>query len=237
VKKPASKKRAKKLTIAKPAGDKEPLKTNVYQLQQIANTTLAPLFPYVDAGSIVPATSCFEGGPGKHYGRFQHFNTVDEIALTFGARGSRRGGGVVRVGPKLHMVQGPFQDPENPENVAIAVVTQRQSPDGKQREEIRFVCKKCDRMIYREEIEIIVPLRGQQRKVMGPHSHFPTPSESYSSAKKFNDSDDARTCKNCGHVNAPFPIEAWGWDQYATQKRIIDRAYDAMLDASGTKKS
>ncbi len=232
IKKSAAKKRAKKLSIPKPTGDKEPLKTNVYQLTHLANTALAPLFPYVDAGSIVPGTSCFEGGPGKHYGRFQHFNTVDEIALTFGARGSRRGGGVLRVGPKLHMVSGPFQDPENPENVAIAVVTQRQAVNGKQREEIRFVCDKCDRMLYREEIPIPVPKRGSQKKELGPHAAFATPAESYNATKRFNDNLDARTCKHCGHVNPPFPVEAWGWEKYIQQKQIADRAYSAMVEAA-----
>ena len=43
-------------TIPPPSGDKEPLKTNVYQFIQNSVTALAPLFPYYDEGSIVP---CF----------------------------------------------------------------------------------------------------------------------------------------------------------------------------------
>ena len=76
-------------TIPPPSGDKEPLKTNVYQFIQNSVTALAPLFPYYDEGSIVPCVATFRGGPGKNYGRFQHFNTVDEVVILFGAQGGR----------------------------------------------------------------------------------------------------------------------------------------------------
>jgi len=68
-----------KKTIAAPAPNRPPLKVNVYKFARDAATTLAPLFPYFDAGSIVPCLSVFRGGPGRRYGLFQHFNTVDEV--------------------------------------------------------------------------------------------------------------------------------------------------------------
>jgi len=59
--------------------NRSPLKVNVFEFARDAATTLAPLFPYFDTGSIVPGLSVFRGEPGRCYGRFQHFNTVDEV--------------------------------------------------------------------------------------------------------------------------------------------------------------
>ena len=97
VKNPAPHRRRRKLAIPPPTGDKEPLKVNVYNFVHFTKTALAPLFPYFDEGSIVPCTATFRGGPKVDYSRFQHFNTVDEVLLTFGAEGSMRGGGLLRV--------------------------------------------------------------------------------------------------------------------------------------------
>ena len=64
---------------------KHPMKVNVYQFARSSVSALAPMFPYQDEGSIVPCVSSFRGGPGRSYGAFQHFNTVDEIMINFGA--------------------------------------------------------------------------------------------------------------------------------------------------------
>jgi hypothetical protein len=98
-----------KKSISAPSPNRSPLKVNVYEFAKDAATTLAPLFPYFDAGSIVPCLSVFRGGPGRRYGRFQHFDTVDEVILMFS-----NPAGLVSVGPKLHMVAAPFDDPDDP---------------------------------------------------------------------------------------------------------------------------
>ncbi len=97
VRKATKKSARRKKAIPPPTGDKEPLKVNVYDFVQFTKTALAPMFPYFDEGSIVPCTATFKGGPKVDYSRFQPFNTVDEILLTFGADGSMRGGGLLRV--------------------------------------------------------------------------------------------------------------------------------------------
>jgi hypothetical protein len=112
-------------SIPVPASDRTPLKVNVYEFARHSATTLAPLFPYVDAGSIVPCLSVFHGGPGRRYGRFQHFNSVDEVISLFTDPAR-----LVSVGSKLHLVGAPFDDPEDPENMALAVITQRQNFDA-----------------------------------------------------------------------------------------------------------
>ena len=219
----------KKRAIPPPAGDKEPLKRNVYEFVQFTRTALAPMFPYFDEGSIVPCTATFRGGPGVDYGRFQHFNTVDEVLLTFGARGSQRGGGMLRVGAKLHMVQSPLSDTANPDNLALAVITQRQSIGKPQKEEYRFVCEKCDRRLFLASFDATPAKRGGQRKTSGARPVFATIPETYKAARAFNADETARSCKHCGHQNKPFPIESWGWRHYAEQAELSKLAREAML--------
>lgn len=221
----------KKKAIPPPEGDKEPLKRNVYEFVQFTKTQLAPLFPYFDEGSIVPCTATFRGGPDVDYGRFQHFNTVDEVLLTFGARGSQRGGGVLRVGAKLHMVQSPLSDTANPENLALAVITQRQSIGKPQKEEFRFVCEKCDRRLFLASFDATPAKRGSRRKASGARPVFATIPETYKAARAFNADETMRTCKHCGHENKPFPVEAWGWRHYAEQSELSEAARDAMRES------
>lgn len=225
----------RKKVIPPPAGDKEPLKRNVYDFVRFTKTALAPMFPYFDEGSIVPCTATFRGGPKVDYGRFQHFNTVDEVLLTFGAQGSRRGGGMLRVGAQLHMVQSVLEDTANPDNLAMAVITQRQSIGKAQREEYRFVCAKCDRRLFIAKYDATPPKRGKQSNALGPHPVFATIPETFKAAKAFNADAAARTCKNCGHKNKLFPIENWGWQHYVEQCEVSEIAHGAMLESQKAK--
>jgi hypothetical protein len=214
-------------TIPRPDPDRPPLKTNVYWFAQTATTALAPLFPYFDEGSIVPCVATFRGGPGKRYARFQHFNTVDEVFVLFGGAGQlTRGSGLVRVGPKLHMVAGPLQDPDDPDSMGVSVITQRQSIGKEQREEVRFVCEKCDRRLFISDYDATPPKRGTSKGEGA--TTFLTILQSFEAAKRFNEEEAARKCKHCGHENPPFPIESWAWDVYANQAEIARRSLAAM---------
>jgi len=215
-------------TIPKPDPEREPMKVNVYRFVQSCPTTLAPLFPYLDEGSIVPCAATFRGGPGKTYGRFQHFNTVDEVAVMWGASGSqRRGVGLVHVGPKLHLVQ-PMEHADSPDDTGVIVITQRQAIGKEQREEIRFICEKCDRRLFTYELDATPPKRGT-RQAAGTYS-FTTVMESYEAARRFNADEVARKCKHCGHQNAPFPIDAWAWDVYVNQSQIARTGTQSLAD-------
>ena len=205
-------------TIPKPDPDREPMKVNVYRFVQACPTTLAPLFPYLDEGAIVPCATTFRGGPGKSYGRFQHFNTVDEVVVMWGASGAHsRGNGLVHVGSKLHLVQ-PMDPAEDPNEIRVAVVTQRQAIGREQREEVRFICEKCDRRLFLYELDATPPKRGA--KLAAGTYAFKTLLESYEAARRFNADEEARKCKHCGHQNAPFPLEAWYWDVYVNQSQV-----------------
>ena len=213
--------------IPKPDPDRPPLKTNVYWFIQTSTTALAPLFPYLDEGSIVPCAATFRGAEGKRYGRFQHFNTVDEVFVLFGGSGQlTRGSGLVRVGPKLHMVQGPLPDPDDPESMAISVITQRQAIGKEQREEVRFVCEKCERRLFMMEYDATPPKRGTCKGEGA--TAFLTILESVEAARRFNEDAAARKCKHCGHENPPFPSESWGWAVYASQAEVARRSVAAM---------
>ena len=228
------------LTIPPPEKGREPMKTNVFRFSQINVSTLSPMFPYIDEGSIVPCVATFRGGPGKKFGRFQHFNTVDEVVIMFGAKGGRGRPGMVRVGPKLHQVGAPFEDPEDPGSLRVTTITQRQSIGKPQREEYRFACEKCDRRLYLEEVDATPPKRGTGPGATGGSVPFTTTIETYEAAKHFNENEEARRCKHCGHQNPPFPIEDWGWDHYVRQAEIVEMAQEliaAELAGANTPKT
>ena len=205
--------------IPDPDPDREPLKVNIYRFVQNSATALAPLFPYVDEGAIVPCAATFRGGPGKHLGRFQHFNTVDEVLVTFGAQGGeRRVPGIIHVGAKLHTVTSPIDDAQDPDVMVVAVITQRQKIGGEQREEYRFICDNCDRRLFLYEVDATPPKRGT-RPPPGTEP-FLTIAETLEAAKRFNADEAARKCKHCGHQNPPFPIEEWAWNVHVAQSEI-----------------
>jgi hypothetical protein len=210
------------------AADRPPLKVNVYELAQNSATTLAPLFPYRDAGSIVPCLSVFRGGPGRRYRRFQHFNTVDEVVLMFTAPA-----GLVSVGPKLHPVGAPFDDAEDPESMAVAVITQRQLLGGRHTEEYRFLCEQCGRRLFVERFDATPPPRNGFTDSRQP---FATVVEGCCAAERFNADEEVRRCKGCGHQNDAFPVRDWGWDAYTGQSRVAARA-DADMRAARAAQS
>jgi hypothetical protein len=217
-------------TIPRPDPEREPLKVNVYRFVQNCTTALAPLFPYLDEGAIVPCSATFYGGPGRNYGRFQHFNTVDEVVVMWGATGGqRRAVGLVHVGPKLHLV-APMEHAEDPENTGVLVITQRQAIGKPQREEYRFICEKCDRRLFIQEVDATPAKRGT--KPAAGTAPFLTIAETYEAALRFNADEAARKCKHCGHQNPPFPVEEWAWGVHVSQSEIARRGA-ASLTAAG----
>jgi len=217
--------------IPQPDPAREPMRVNVYRFVQTCSTALVPLFPYLDEGSIVPCATTYRGGAGKRYGRFQHFNTVDEVIVMFGASGAlTRGAGLVRVGPKLHMVQSPMEDEANPDNAGVVVITQRQSIGKEQREEYRFVCEKCDRRLFIMEADATPQRRGRSTALS--RAPFQTVFETFEAARRFNEDEAGRTCKHCGHKNPPFPTQSWGFETYLNQCEISKRGEASVVAAA-----
>ncbi|WP_157137731.1 hypothetical protein [Herbaspirillum lusitanum] len=216
------------LTIAPPTSEKTPLKVNVFERARQANTQLAPLFPYLTPGSIVPALSLAIGGPGRSYQMFKHFNSVDEVATIFAAAGVARGHpGQVFVGARDHFVNLGFNDPTDPESFILIVVTQRQweKSDQRQHEKLAVICEQChEPLIERpfnsdcsaEELAAIRELDGD----IPFHTHV----EGAKMVADYNANKALHTCAECGFENKPFPIDDWGWHRYSEQTAMIDSA-------------
>lgn len=218
-------------TMPKPSPDKQPLKANVYDVGRTIVSTLTPLFPYLDEGAIVPTVALFYGDKVGGYGYFQHVNTVDEIAIIFGAGGvtGRGRGGLVRLSTRDHGVGNLLTDPTSSASYALVTVTQRQATGADQRESVSFDCEKCGTQLFAYEYASRAPRRGHQREEMGPIGMLPTVANSAAAAEAFNAEEANRTCKKCGHVNPSFPLDRWGWARYRDQTRAVRDAHDSLL--------
>ena len=78
-----------------PANDREPLRTNVFELMRSTTTQLLPLFPYLGPGAMLPAGALFRGRPGAEYGRFFHRNSEEEVSVCFGGQNALGAAGVM----------------------------------------------------------------------------------------------------------------------------------------------
>jgi 3-hydroxyanthranilate 3,4-dioxygenase len=224
--------RTGKLVIVDPAEDKPPLKVNVYEFARMATTALSPMFPCFAPGCIVPCVALQNPGERGPMGYFVHYNTVQEVVLSFGTRGSFLVPGGVYVGTYTHGVgQKPGQAGDNPNMMNVSVITQRQAVDGPQREAVMFMCEKCGEEVLRCDYgahEFPDLLDGDVEPWM---IGLPTISQSARAAAKFNESEPTRTCGKCGHVNARFPVDYWGWTEYRRRTRVVVEARRIMVDA------
>jgi hypothetical protein len=179
-----------------------------------ANTALVPLFPYLGPGCIVPTGNAFRGGPGREFGIFEHFNTVDEVAICFAAHGARVRAGQVAAGAKRHNVGGFFADPEDPQNFVLITVTQRQAEqDVEQHEEMNFFCSECHHRLVHHPYDA-KPTIQPGLMPEGYELCVDTVVEAANSLDRHNSDAKLRKCPNCGHENKPFPVEQWGWRAY-----------------------
>jgi hypothetical protein len=211
--------------------DKLPLKQNVFEFMRGANSTLIPLFPYLDAGSILPAGTVYYGHGSTHFGQFEHFNDVDEVFIVFAAKAARFRSGTVRVGPRQHFVGSPFMGSDEPDAMALIVITQRQSVGRPQKERVVFRCEKCRNVLLDHEFDATPPLRGRQRDALGSQAPFTTLTEGVVAYQRYN---EQLACSKCGHENPAFPIPLWGNDRYTAQTRLVRWAREELArDMSG----
>lgn len=219
---------AGKPTIPAPRPDRPPLKVNVFAAMQHANTQLVPLFPYLHRGAIVPGGATFRGGPEADYGHFFHRNTQDEVVLTFAAQGALLNTGQVYVGGRLHGVNSFLKNEKDPAGYSVQMITQLQAESGPQTEAIAVNCASCKEQIFIREFDATPPEDGTEAE-----HPFVTLLYSASVLREYNSSVQFRTCAKCGHVNRPFPIAAWGWEQYATQSETVARGKADLAAAAG----
>jgi hypothetical protein len=223
--------------IPPPSGEREPLRTNVYELMRNSATQLVPLFPYFGRGAMVPAGALFRGAPNSPYGRFFHRNSEEEVYICFGAQGAMARAGGMFIQGKMHEVQSPLLDPDDSNGFVVSVITQRQAEDRNQQESLTFRCSECNNRLFVFEFPS-TPADGvdQHADDYGgrdddAYPMFPTQWGSYAAADAFNRDVKARTCDKCGHVNEPFPHDAWGWQRWVSHHEVVNSAR-RLLDES-----
>jgi hypothetical protein len=218
-----------KLEIAPPDPHKPPLLANIFHASRGAVTSQLPIFPYMDDGDITVSGTVFVGGKGSDTGVFYHFNTRDEIAIIFGAEGAPIRSGDTFTGAREHSVGGYLEHPEDPESVVLLTVIQRQSERGEaQSEAMSWLCSGCQGILLKQSY----PAKPTMSR---PPGFSPPPQsvlEAAKAIKSFNSNVAERTCKTCGHVNEPFPIHMWGWDNYAINFFCTEKARRKFLAES-----
>ena len=210
--------------IPPPTGAREPLKVNVYERMQHANTQLVPLFPYYGPGAIVYSGALFRGGPGYDVGHFFHYNTVDEITFVWGENGALLETGRIMAQPNLHGVNSFLRNPESPDSFLLVTIVQRQSDTDAQTERLIWKCVKCHEHLFAHEFTDRPTEDHDDR-----FPEFPTLNESVEPVERFNADESLRTCVKCGHVNPPFPMHFWGWDKWSMHQRTVNDARVAMM--------
>ncbi len=210
--------------IPPPDGGREPLKVNVYERMQHANTKLVPLFPYYGPGAMVLSGAVFRGSPGYDVGHFFHKNSVQEVTFVWGSSGALLETGRVMAGASLHGVNSFLRDPDSPDSFVLVTICQRQTDSEPQTEQVIFRCTKChEHLLVHEFTE--TPSDDETMRF----PEFPTINQSVEPVERFNRDEAVRTCAKCGHLNDQFPMERWGWDQWAMQQRTANEARDALL--------
>ncbi|MBN9080291.1 MAG: hypothetical protein BGP04_18660 [Rhizobiales bacterium 62-17] len=243
----ASKPRADRIFRAPPSHT-EPLRVNVYDAVRSSTTQLNPLFPYLGAGCIVPCTAMHDPEFKGTMGYFLHENTQQEVNVCFGARSSFRAPGQVFVGPLHHGVgdkpspdddhagdkHGVGERPGNGDRadmIAIAVITQRQAIDTPQREAFSIICAKCDTELHRypyDAHDFPDAIETNDPVLIG----LPTITQDAFIVEQINRDPAMRTCKSCGHLNAPFPTQYWGWADYRRRTHVVVQARKTMIEAA-----
>lgn len=205
-----------------PNDERQAARANVFAFAQIAAGTLYPLFPYLDAGSMVPAVALIRGDRSGTYDTFIHRNTNDEVVVIFGGIGApgRSAVGVIRVGNKTHPVGNILTDETDEDEFVVISITQRQFDAGPQQESVSFQCVNCRKEIARLDFDATPPAHTGPELLLP----FETLLRSAELARRYNDDADQRRCCHCGHDNPPFPADRWGWPAYASQSRAVGRA-------------
>lgn len=202
-----------------------PVKANAFWAGHLMTTQSAPLFPELGPGAMVPCVSLVYGNERPFTGRFFHRNTVDELSLVLGAHGGKARPGTLRVGDRTHAVQNNLPDPHDPEQYAIVVIVQRQSPTAPQAERFLLRCNACNAPLLERDVEFSPPTTH-------PLPGFDTLLLAAAAIDDFNRDVSARTCGSCGVVNPCFDLEHWGWNRYAERLRVANGALQSALDAA-----
>jgi hypothetical protein len=215
--------------IPAPDGKREPMKASIYERMSKAGANLMPIFPYDDAGAIVPCGTVMFGAENRDHGHFFHGNSVSEVCVTFGSHDAMLQTGSIMALQKFHGVNSFLRDQTDPNAFVVATITQHQSEEAGQHEELVAKCTNCKQEIVRVEYAAGPPGAPDFDpthfgKVDDKYHQFSTLAGSREFIARRN-SEEGRTCKNCGHVHDVFPEGPWGWHRLVDQTRVVNAAY------------
>jgi hypothetical protein len=111
-----------------------------------------------------------------------------------------------------------------------------------QEEAIIFRCQKCSAELVRLDFDASAPGSAAHDPSQwggspdDPIPMFATVWGSAEAARIYND-ESARTCRDCGHLNAEHPDPLWGWQRWVDQSRTANRAKRLMVAAAAAAKS
>lgn len=221
--------------IPRPDRNRPPLKANVFKFAAGISCSLQPMFPYESAGNLVPCVAVFQGVDGGSFGQFFHWNSVEEIAVVYGSNKGMLATGSVFATQQIHGVNSFLKDPTDPEAFILITITQRQNETGDQSEAILFRCQKCSHELINFKYNATPrDIEGHDPTQWGgTHEDavamFPTLWGTLYATDQYNESEESRTCSECGHVNTEFPEHLWGWRRWVTQQRSVNEAKLALV--------
>ncbi|WP_156378850.1 hypothetical protein [Microbacterium sp. Root61] len=222
--------------VPAPRGPREPLKVSVYERMSKSNAQLMPIFPYDGAGVMVPCGAMLYGGEDRFHGHFFHWNTVSELLVAWGSNEAMIPTGSLMATQPFHGVNSFLRDEKKDGAFALVTITQRQSAEAGQREALTAKCEKCRQDLVKFEYASAPEgTPDYDPNAFGDETDvFPQFSTQWGSQEfvKARNSDEVRTCKNCGHENYWFDQNVWGWDRLYNQTKVSNAAYHALATSA-----
>ena len=222
--------------VPPPTGEREPLKVSVYERMSKSNAQLMPIFPYDDAGTMVPCGAVLYGGEDRFHGHFFHWNTVSELLVAWGSSDAMIATGSLMATQPFHGVNSFLRDEKKEGAFALVTITQRQSSEAGQKEALTAKCEKCKKDILKYEYDSA----PQGAPDFDPTAfgdaddefrQFSTQWGGVEFVKQRN-ADDVRICQHCGHENYVFDLKAWGWDRLVNQTTVANAAFHALKNSA-----
>lgn len=222
--------------IQPPTGEREPLKVSVYERMSKSNAQLMPIFPYDEAGAMVPCGAMLYGGEDRFHGHFFHWNTVSELLVAWGSSDAMIATGSLMATQPFHGVNSFLRDETKEGAFALVTITQRQSSEAGQREALTAKCESCKKDILKFEYDSAPygapdfnpTAFGDADDVF---RQFSTQWGGVEFVKERN-SDEIRICQHCGHENYMFDLKAWGWDRLYNQTKVSNAAFHSLKDSA-----
>jgi hypothetical protein len=204
--------------------NRQPIKVDLFELviRNLGLMQLAPVFPYLHDGAIVPCMTNTTGVKDMTPWHFFHDNEVKETLVCMAENGGAMKTGQIMVLGDCHGV-GPFlREPQDPASYYVALITVRMCSGPTQMEGIIMRCPKCSDVIYERHFNV---KEGPERKYYPEFHALRYYAECW---EEFNRDEQLRTCAKCGTVRPPEAESSnFGHLQYARNVAIANRGREA----------